>query len=380
MVVRSQKTFIKALKWTLTVRVSLPALAVTCHASWDGVPFRYRNVDALELTIRQVPQENINTWSSQYYESVSSSDGDIVHFSQVPTQPKDDLFHTEWLRLSDHLNSLDNGVYELLIEDRESHASTAMRVVVSDIQLVAKRDTAEDGRLHLWALDTNTLQPLEKVRLSVHRPSGTEDSYCMSDSQGYCSLASASTDDLGNARQHMVVAQTKEDFSFMLLSEVAVQTHAFNVGGILYGQDKPTVAIHSDRGAYRPGDTVYLFAIARGAQHFALQDTTLQLNVYDSQANQVFQETLTTNSAGAVETELSLPDFSATGEWSVQLYNANDGESARGSYSFYVEDLMPERMAIDIKPQVRNVLRGENFPALTFLLSTSLAHWPPKTI
>ena len=329
------------------------------RASWDSVPFRYRNTDALELVISRVPVENINTWSSKYYESVKSSDGDVVHVSQIATQPKDDKFHTEWLKLSEHLNQLENGVYELMISDQQVNAVTAMRVVVSDIQLVAKRDTVEDGRLHLWAIDTNTLQPLEQVRLSVHRPSGTEDSFCLSNGQGYCSLAAAPKDDLGNSRQHMVVAQTSSDYSFMLLSEVAVQTNSFNVGGISYGKANSTVAIHSDRGAYRPGDQVYLFALARNEQHLALQDTSLKLNVYDSQANPVFQEILTTNAAGAIETVLSLPDFSATGEWSVQLLSADDSNTLRGSYTFYVEDLMPERMALEITPQVRELLRGE---------------------
>src|SRR5690606_6569608 len=123
------------------------------------------------------------------------------------------------------------------------------------------------------------------------------------------------------------------------------------------GERRYRAAIYSDRGVYRPGETAHLVAIVRDPQHVAPQaGMPVQVKLVDPRGKTIRQHSLAVNAAGVVTLDPSFAAFAPTGRYEAQVEVA--GEPA-GSYSFRVEELVPERMKVEARPRAPRYLVGD---------------------
>src|SRR5581483_269589 len=116
-------------------------------------------------------------------------------------------------------------------------------------------------------------------------------------------------------------------------------------------------AIYGDRGVYRPGETAHLVAIVRDSKHVAPPaGMPVQLSLVDARGKVIRQHTLPVNGAGVVTLDPSFGAFAPTGRYEAK---AEIGGKAAGSWSFRVEEFVPERMKVETRPQQPQYLAGE---------------------
>lgn len=105
--------------------------------------------------------------------------------------------------------------------------------------------------------------------------------------------------------------------------------------------------IYSDRGIFRPGESVPIEILLRNRLGEAQGGMKLSMKLLDSREVEVQSRLLETDELGHISTKIELPASSSTGKWHLGLYA---GESkAVGKLDFLVEDFVPPKIAVDIK-------------------------------
>ncbi len=101
------------------------------------------------------------------------------------------------------------------------------------------------------------------------------------------------------------------------------------------------------RDLYRPGETVIVNALLRDSDGKPLADQPVKLEVVKPDG-QVMRTVVSQPTNGLYHFTYALDASAQTGTWSIR---ANTGDNQLRSWSFHVEDFMPERMALNLSPQ-----------------------------
>jgi uncharacterized protein YfaS (alpha-2-macroglobulin family) len=128
----------------------------------------------------------------------------------------------------------------------------------------------------------------------------------------------------------------------------------FDTGGLTDEKDLESLQAYlfSDRGIYRPGETVTMGVIVKALDWSPLPEgLPLEIVVMDARWREVRSETFRVPADGFRDyTFATFPD-SPTGRWQVQLYIVRDGErrGMLGQATVRVEEFLPDQMTIDAK-------------------------------
>lgn len=237
------------------------------------------------------------------------------------------------------------GVYLAVAEDPEhgegySYWATAQWFMVSDIGLTAFR--GQDG-LTVLARSVGRSAPLEGVQLRLIAEDGS-------------TLAQSSTRADGLARLDAGYLRGEEekqprafyaygeagDFVYLDLQRSPLDLTDRGVGG----RTAPGVLdafVATERGIYRPGESVHLTALLRSDRSVAVTGLPLTLSVRRHDGLEVVRRTLPDRGAGGYETTVALPANAATGQWQATVHAEPEGPPL-GRTSFAVEDFVPPRI------------------------------------
>ncbi len=167
-------------------------------------------------------------------------------------------------------------------------------------------------------------------------------------------IASATTDGDGKALfektgQDVFYVQAERDGqrSVVKLNEMAWNMSSFDVEGAVLPPGGARVFIYTERGVYRPGDTLHISLIARNENNTFPTDHPVTLKVYNPK-NQLVFETLNKNSRDGFYSFM----FSTRQEDMTGNYKA---EFLVGTQKFYhtlkIETVVPYRLKVNIEPQ-----------------------------
>jgi len=242
---------------------------------------------------------------------------------------------------------------------RYSRYDDSAMVTLSDIGLTAKQGRTA---VTVWATSLRTAEPLEHVRVRLYSNKNQTLGEAMTDDKGLASislappapgegpsllLADRPTASL-NATPATGGASIDRDLTWLDLRNSRISFGQTDTAGAAYFRTGHEAFLYSDRGVYRPGETVHLRAIVRGIDgaippSFPVQWQFRRPDLHDWKTvlGQI-------DTDGAVSLDLSLPADLPTGRWSVLLGlpgHLTDVKSF-GSASFQVEDFMPNRMQV----------------------------------
>lgn len=122
--------------------------------------------------------------------------------------------------------------------------------------------------------------------------------------------------------------------------------------------------LFTDRGIYRPGETVHLKGILRQLQGGVWKKTPIvrgTLSVQDGRGEEIFKKEITVSSAwGTFDAQFDLPDTAATGYWDAHFVPQTKNEQMpEASTSFQVEAVKPADFNVFIKADRPSYLSGE---------------------
>ncbi|MBA2320408.1 MAG: hypothetical protein H0V89_04560, partial [Deltaproteobacteria bacterium] len=275
------------------------------RSAWGSLPVRHLNVSQVELRIRHVPPQNLVFWLTGA-ESADGRTSDLVVDTKIAVSGEPDELATTWLDLSKLLPGEKRGLYEVMVvtppvpvapvaveegeasEDVEGQdtdgggyqppkppaQSDASRLVLTDLQLVAKAEATPPGRswsprIWVWSLDVATSRPVSGVLVEVVRSSGKKLATCTTGSDGGCALELPERD-VDPAGPVALLASKGDDLTYLKFADLEVPLSESQVAGEPYQTTVPYRAtVWTERGVYRPGETVHLAAALRDRQNVA---------------------------------------------------------------------------------------------------------------
>jgi len=227
--------------------------------------------------------------------------------------------------------------------------------IVTDLGLTTV--SGEDG-VHTFVRSLTSARPVagSKVRLvAVNNEILGETT---TDANGEAIFAAGLARGEGGRAPQLVVAETDAgDYAFIDYTRPAFDLTDRGVDG------RPTPGpldlwATTERGVYRPGETVFLTALLRDTRAKAVEKLPLTLELERPDGVVADRQILKDGGAGGYSVALPLASEAMRGSWTVRLY-ADPKAPALNSTSFLVEDFEPERLAFEISAELGPVSAGE---------------------
>ncbi|MCL1962114.1 MAG: alpha-2-macroglobulin family protein [Desulfovibrionaceae bacterium] len=229
-------------------------------------------------------------------------------------------------------------------------------VLVTDLGIVAKKSL--DGTRDVFVQSIANGQPVAGAQVEVWGRNGTVVAAQATDATGAAKLPSLAG--FQREKQPVALVVRKEgDLSFLPLDRVdrALDVSRFDVGGLRAAgvPNQMTGYLFSDRGIYRPGDTMHIGMIVKaGNWATSLRDLPLEAEIIDARGLSVRREKLRLGPAGAAEIEHTTQDSSPTGNYTVSLYLPRESSPGNpevhglliGSATVKVQEFLPDRTKV----------------------------------
>lgn len=329
-------------------------------SAWNNLAVRHMNTGKVELTIRNVPTENLVFWMSAPEEAPDSRTSDIILKKSIALEGPPDQLVTRWIDVSNLLPTPPRGLLELRLDT--PGASTSARLLVTDLNLVAKTETGTD-RIFAWALDMHTNQAVPGVTVKAVVQSGRVFASCNTDRLGGCVLAAKNQngEKLDPAEPFALIATREGDITYLVFDQLRTEIADAQIHGRPFVTDSPYRAgIYGDRGVYRPGETAHVTAILRDGKDVAPpEEMPVEVKLIDPRQKVAKKLLKKTNVAGVIAMDFKFDDFAPTGVYRVTL---EAGKKSIGSYNFNVEEFVPERMKVTASIEKPDYAFSEKVP------------------
>jgi uncharacterized protein YfaS (alpha-2-macroglobulin family) len=349
----------------------------------DGVGIETVNVAKLAVEVWRVPDRNLvrksisapdatgeGEFPGDYGEDAVGDDGRQVWKGEVAVHGPLSERSTTVFPLGAVLKELKPGAYVLKVKDAsggrdlkkaddddDSNPPAEARrwILFTDMALVSYEGA--DG-LDVTVRSLKTARPLGGVRVALVAKDGEDLASAVSDSQGHARFARPLLDGKGAETAKMLMAYGPGlDFTTMDLERPPVDLSNQGVGGRQVDEASLTGGraasgvidsyVYSDRGIYRPGETVRLVALLRDLESKAVKDRNGFIVLKRPSGVEAFRWRFDGSPQGFASADYALPKSAPRGKWTAEL-RIQGVDKPAGVYSFAVEDFAPQRLAVDV--------------------------------
>ena len=230
-------------------------------------------------------------------------------------------------------------------DDATTGTASGMWVIDTDIALTSF--TGVDG-LNVFARSLQSAQPLPGLEVVLLSRGNEPIAKAVTAADGRASFAAGLIKGKGAAEAFAVMASdaAKQEFSRLELSKAAFDLSDRGIDG--RAQPGPVDAfLYTERGVYRPGETVQLMALLRDDSATALASMPVTLIVKRPDGSEFTRYTHALQAAGALHQAIDIPKSSRRGRWSVAAH-IDPRAAAVGRIDFSVEDFVPEKLKVEL--------------------------------
>lgn len=232
-------------------------------------------------------------------------------------------------------------------------------VLVTDLGIVAKKSL--DGTRDVFVQSIANGQPVAGALVEVWGRNGMIVASQSTDATGAAKLPNLA----GYQREKapvVLVVRKDGDLSFLPFNRTdrTLDISRFDVGGLRAAgvPNQMTAYVFSDRGIYRPGDTMHIAMMVKaGNWATSLRDLPLEAEIIDARGLSVRREKLKLGPGGAAEIAHTTQDTSPTGNYTVNLYLPRESSPGNpeveglliGSTTVKVQEFLPDRTKVVAK-------------------------------
>ena len=326
------------------VRFTLPAQTFRPAQNVMVDLFKVRNISKAQFAItpvRNCPKSVLETVSrTRKYASIKSY---LVN-SQARNVEKDFGKHQEYEVFKDSvcLGSLPLGTYYVSMTcDGKKYNYTDFLLFVTDLKVISLPLSAKEMRYVV--VNATTGKPVPAAKLYVKTSKNDKEAVYTTDSKGECVL--------GKGSFNCYVSATKDDDKAHLSASI------YNNFNSIYRNNGSVVRhnIFTDRGIYRPGQTVHVsllaYNVTKGVETAVEAGQNVKVSLYDANYNSIGEATVMTNEYGVAATEFTLPEKTLSGLFHIR--------TASGSESFRVEEYVRPTFEVSIPRPKVNYRQGD---------------------
>ncbi|MGH8047249.1 MAG: MG2 domain-containing protein, partial [Chthoniobacterales bacterium] len=246
-------------------------------------------------------------------------------------------------------------------------------LLVTDLGLIVKENA--DGSRDLFVGSIKDGHPLSGVQASILGKNGVPLAQATTDENGHTKFPSVEGDKR-ESEPVAFVARLGEDVAFLPYDRAdrKLDFSRFDIGGdeVRSGAELDAF-LFTERGVYRPGDTIHLGSIVKRRDWAAVPaGLPLEMEVVDARSRVVLVKRVATPADGFGEFEYATEPASPTGSWTFNLYLIHDKERARllGSANVLVKEFLPDRLKISAElnhPVVKGWIAPDDLKATVSL-------------
>jgi alpha-2-macroglobulin len=256
--------------------------------------------------------------------------------------------------LDKYINTREPGLYRVSVSKPDDNEAKQRWLLLTDLGAVAKKGP---GQFMVWVSSIKDLTPVADAKVTLISDQNQALASGRTDASGVWR-----TDDskaLAKGTPYMVTIEKGDDFSFLLLNTMTVDTTGLDVGGAEAtgeGGSGYTAFLYGERDIYRPGETLQGLALVRDGALHAPPSMPALLRHRDPQGRELEVRKVTTGDKGLAPFQLDLPAYSLTGPHTLELEVA---QKVIGQYRFQVEEFVPDRISVTIVPPKGKVGPGD---------------------
>ena len=279
----------------------------------------------------------------QKKEPVNSSDD--VYSRIEPTHDDNSWNEPYYIWYDDDHSSSDDGWV------RSQGNASHRFVMVTDLGLLVK--AAADGSRDVFVMSLGAGKPLADVEVHALARNGTISNTVKTDALGHASLPDF-TGLSGERLPVAVIASKNGDTSFLPFNEgqlPAMDYSRFDIDGVLASRIKAIEAfVFTERGVYRPGDTVHVGMMTRRRDwQSVLEGLPVGISILDPRGREVAHQKTRLPYDGFFTCDFPLMESAALGvhEISVNVLDSDGSVLFRlGRAAIRVEEFQPDRMKV----------------------------------
>lgn len=363
---RNELKLQKPVDYTVKTRDIKPAFDFATSGSilparlTGGLPIRVVNVPELDIEFLRVqpdklPEmlktvslgERLSQWQLEDIHEATQS----VHSQRYVTGAKPNA-RTSLLIPVENIPELKTpGLYFAVMREPGRFSDDAYRITQFVVTNVGLHVRLYPRSVEVFANALDTGKPLADVQLKLH---GEKETLTLeTDNSGHVNFAHRPQGDL------LLTANLDGQFAFLDLREAALDLSEYPVEGL---PDKPIAPfIYSTRDLFRPGETLDLSILLRNRDGEIVPGQSLNLRIVRPDTKLLLEENLAAANPGLgfFSWQLPIPADAPTGSWKAEVrINAKD-DAPVSSFTFHVEEFMPERMQLSLKAEDKLLSSGE---------------------
>lgn len=327
-----------------------------------------RGLDRIKLKVGKVKRDDLNHLISQTsgdfgspsFQSWSFDEDNITEpYSKTQSIVFEDMASPQYAghNLTPYLGGQRAGLFFVKLKGyvpgkRHSSVSDRRFVLVTDLGVLMKREYGGARQVFVQSLATGDPVPDARVRL-IAKNGRTLQS--VSTDGGGRAMLPAFESRSGAHQPVAIVVEKGQDLSFLPYDrhDRRLSMSRFSVGGVRDGGgDKLRAFVFSDRGIYRPGETMRAGVLVRdGAFSRALDGVMVRTTITDARGKRVYDKRRRLDRSGFFDVSFDTEMASPTGRWRVDVRLLRKKRSALniGSTSVMVESFVPDRLKITSK-------------------------------
>jgi uncharacterized protein YfaS (alpha-2-macroglobulin family) len=328
----------------------------------QGLPITSVNVDRARIEVlrindraivEMIKERKISRLLSGYDASkLRNTDGERVWIGTLSIKSVQNKEVTTIIPVADILKTRKPGIYVAVASPiggkrlRSWKNRATQWFVVTDLGVSTY--LGGDG-LSISVRSLASAKPLEKINVLLVARNNDELGRGFTDANGMVRFAPGLVRGAGGLRPAAVMAFAEGgEFVFLDLTRPAFDLTDRGVGG--RAAPGPVDAyLYTERGVYRPGETVHAVALLRNDRAAALADLPVLLKLFRPDGVEARRYRLRAGAlAGGHKVSIPLAGSARTGRWTLSAYVNPKGDPV-GSVRFQVEDFVPERLEVKLK-------------------------------
>lgn len=323
-----------------------------------GIPVTTVNTGTVHLELVRINDRNLidsinfnrltDPLSGYDVENVVTRSGTRVWRGTMAVESRTNRDMVTAVPVTDMVPDPEPGVYILTawVDDDQPmyHDRATQWLVISDIGLTTL--SGEDG-LTVAVRSLAGATPMEGVTLRLIARNNGILGEAVSDDVGFAHFDAGLIRGAGGDRPAVLMAYGPGgDYVFLDLTGPAFDLTDRGVAG--RAAPGPLDAVmYTERGVYRPGETVQVMTLLRGADTRAVADLPLTFRLMRPDGVEIDRFVATGGPAGGYHLELPMTPAARAGTWSVQAH-ADPEAAPVGRVRFQVEDFVPMRLEVDL--------------------------------
>ncbi len=337
----------------------------------DGVPITTVNVGKLDIKIVRVGDRLLSQLQTgvvdqrEFYDyertTIENEQGQVVWTGQMTV--RDNRRNAEAMTLFPLRQALSGlkdkpgpGAFLVVAQDAADKASTdetaeykphAAQFVV-DTDLALTTFTGKDG-INVFVRSLRSAGAASGVTLALVARNNEELLRVRTDSDGHATFPSSIARGTGGMEPVVIMAYgSGGDFTFLDLRRPAFDLTDRGVEGRAAPGDLDAY-MYTDRGVYRPGETVNFTTLVRDQNAKAMGDTPLTFVLSRPDGLESKRFTSTHQDAGGIVSPVTLTNTAPRGRWQLAVY-VDPKATPIGRVAFDVQDFVPQKLKVELKP------------------------------